>query len=203
MLLPLVAASARAQDYVITWANDTVACVFPEKPGKKGLRPASKYENGHLRTAAFFPNDSMRVLEAGAVKAYYCQVHGRDLLCNGYFEAKKVTGAAKRALYHSRGNPDNSWYFMNRVVAGKYASLYVVYIRFNKLPVPVYFVSKHNDPDPLEPTLLGERKKLEELFSDDDIKEAMRPLLLRKARKRYPGIVREYNRLKGAASKLE
>jgi hypothetical protein len=189
------------QDYVITWANDTIPCSFPEKPGKMGFRPARNYENGHVRVLAIFPGDSIRALEAGQVKAYYRLKHGKELLCNGYFEAKKVKDSdwyRDDAIQRKKGE---AWYFMNRVVVGKYASLHMVYIfRGSKAPLPIYFVSKYNDPDPLQPALISTRKRLVELFSDPDIKEAMQPVLQRKARKRYADIVREYNRLKEAAA---
>lgn len=190
-----------AQDYIITWANDTINCTFPQKPGKIGFRPAGKYENGHVRVLTIFPGDSIRAIEAGDVKAYYRLKHGKELLCNGYFEAKKVKETDWQSNDAIPGNKGNAWYFMNQVVKGKYASLYMVYIwRGSKTPAPFYFVSKYNDPDSLQPAWLGTRKKLVEIFSDRDLKEAMQPVLDRKARKRYADIVREYNRLKEAAA---
>jgi len=136
--LLLLAKITFCQDYIVTWNNDTIHCTLPARPGKEGVRPSLKYENGHIRTLAIFPNDSIRVLEAGQVKGYYREKHGKYLLCNGHFEAKKK-------LWQGT---DTNWYFMSRVEAGEYASLYMMYLRISRSPVRYYFLMKKDDPDP-------------------------------------------------------
>lgn len=181
-----------SQDYIITWKNDTIYCELPGKPGKEGLRPANKYENGHLRFVAFFPNDSVRVLEAGQVKGYHRSKHGKYLLCDGNFVAKK--------MLWSFG--DTTWYFMNRVEDGKYATLYIIYLREGRYIVPYYFINKKGDKNPLFATLIKNKKKLRELLTDEDIKEGMQGFFNSRKNKQYKEAVREYNRLKEEVQSL-
>lgn len=175
-----------SQDYVVTWNNDTISCILPAKPGKEGVKPSFKYENGHIRTLAIFPNDSLRVLEAGQVKGYYRQKHGSYLLCDGHFEAKKMRWP----------NKDTNWYFMSRVEEGEYASLYMIYLKLSRSPVRYYFLIKKDDPDPLFTTYLRSWKHIQELLNDDDIKEGMQNFFSARGKKQYIKAVKEYNRLK-------
>jgi hypothetical protein len=186
-----------AQDYVITWDNDTVACTFPAKPGKEGLRPARKYENGYLRVPAIFAGDSIRVLRAGEVKGYFRKAHGKYLLCNGFFESRKIVPGA--GVYENE--QDNQWYFMNRVLEGKYASLYMIYLPGRHSPQPVYLVAKHTDPDPLTAFTIWNTKSARRLLAEPDIKKAMEQYLSVKRRK-FTEMVLEYNRLKGGISSV-
>lgn len=181
-----------SQDYIITWKGDTVYCRLPAKPGKEGIRPAWKYENGHVRFLAFFPNDSVRVLEAGQVKGYYRGGHGRSLLCNGNFEARKMAWSRQ----------DTNWYFMNRVEEGKHATLYMIYLSSGKAPRAYYFLKKKDDPDPWFTLLLNNRKHLEELLLEEDIKEGMQLFFSGKSRRKYSEAVKEYNRLKEQGRQL-
>lgn len=194
----------QAQDYIITWSNDTVYCVFPEKPGKEGMRPASKYENGHVRVLTFFPNDSVRVVEAGAIKGYYREKHGRKLLCNGTFISQRVSKEDEYVAGLARRDSNSDWFFMNEVHAGKHASLYLVYLYSgSQVPTAFYFVQKHINGSTLLPIRISTRKKLVEIFSDTDIAEGMKPVLQKKGRRKYVHIIKEYNQLKEeAASKL-
>lgn len=175
-----------SQDYIITWKSDTVYCRLPARPGKEGIRPASKYQNGHLRFLAFFSIDSVRVLEAGQVKGYYRGEHGSSLLCNGNFEARKMAWSRQ----------DTSWYFMNRVVEGKHATLYMIYLSTGNSPRAYYFLKKKDDPDPLFTVLLDNRKHLKELLLEEDIKEGMLRFFSGKKRRKYSEAVKEYNQLK-------
>lgn len=203
-MLFFAAQAGQAQDYVITWTNDTMYCVFPEKPGKEGMRPASKYENGHVRVLTFFPNDSVRVVEAGAIKGYYREKHGKSLLCNGKFISQRVSKEDNYVAGLARRDSNSDWFFMNEVHAGKHASLYLVYLYSgSQVPTAFYFVQKHIKGSSLDPIRISTRKKLVEIFSDPDIAEGMKPVLQKKGRKNYVHIITEYNQLKEeAASKL-
>jgi hypothetical protein len=194
----------QAQDYVITWSNDTVYCVFPEKPGKEGMRPASKYENGHVRVLTFFPNDSVRVVEAGSIKGYYREKHGKSLLCNGKFISQRVRKEDVYLTGLARRDSNSDWFFMNEVHTGKHASLYLIYLHSgSQVPTAFYFVQKHIKGSSLDPIRISTRKNLVEIFSDPDIAGEMKPVLQKKGRKKYVHIIKEYNRLKEeAASKL-
>jgi len=177
-----------AQDYIITWSGDTLSCVLPGKPGKEGIRPAAKYHNGHIRVVAFFPNDSVRVLEAGQVKGYFRSRHGKSLLCDGHFEAKKIY----------RKGRDTVWYFMNRVVEGKFASLYVVYLRADRRIYRYYYLRKLTDRLSFFESNIATYKQLRRMLTEDDIREGMQLFFSGKRKNRFIGAVREYNRLKEA-----
>lgn len=184
--LMLTTQVALSQDYVVTWKDDTLHCRLPEKPGKEGIRPAMKYENGHIRFLAIFPNDSIRVLEAGQVKGYYRQKHGRYLLCDGVFEAKKFAWPRR----------DTNWYFMSRVAEGKFATLYRIYLKTSKQPVLYYFLSKAGYIDTMVPVLVKNWRHLRQLLTEDKMKEEVNWLFEGSKKRKFIEVVKAYNQLK-------
>lgn len=178
------------QDHVITWQGDTMNCRFPEKPSKEGLKPAWKYENGHIRLMTVFENDSVRVLEAGQVKGYFREKHGTHLLCDGHFESMKM---------HWPGE-DTSWYFMNLLTRGKHASLYRIWMLFNKHPRAFYFIRLKGEKIPFFTRYISKRKKLKELLIDEDTREGMMQLFEENKKVDYERAVKKYNQLKDEAA---
>lgn len=191
---------AQAQDHVITWDADTLQCIFPDKPRKEGVRPGSKYENGHIRLLAHFENDSIRVIEAGDIKRYSRKKHGKSLLCDGVFESVEVTEQEQRYIYSGR-NDGKRWYFLNRIFSGKYASLYVMYIsRTSGPPSSFYFVRKM-DHEKIKPVLLRNWKQVFDHLHDPVINADFKAENYKGKQKNYLHIVKEYNRLKERVSK--
>jgi len=191
---------AQAQDHVITWDADTMQCIFPDKPRKEGVRPGSKYENGHIRLLAHFENDSIRVIEAGDIKGYFRKKHGKSLLCDGVFESVEVTEQEQRYIYSGR-NDGKRWYFLNRIFSGKYASLYVMYIsRTSGPPSSFYFVRKM-DHEKIKPVLLRNWKQVFDHLHDPVINADFKAENYKGKQKNYLHIVKEYNRLKERVSK--
>ncbi len=188
--------SLKGQDHIVTWNNDTLQCTFPNKPGKEGFRPSYKYENGHLRVIAYFPNDSVRVIEAGEIKSYSRKDHGKSLLCNGQFDAKQIQREGRKASYFPRYSDEKSWHFMRRMVTGKHATLYIAYwYQGQNSPAAYYFITR-SDADPKLAVVLNGRKDANKFLSDADMAEQMKKVKYRKSRKGYIDIVNEYNRLK-------
>jgi hypothetical protein len=70
LTLIFVCTLAKAQDYIVTWNNDTIPCRMPPKPSKEGLKQSYKYENGYDKFVAIFSADSLRVIESGQIKSY-------------------------------------------------------------------------------------------------------------------------------------
>ena len=93
---------------------------MPPKPAKDGLKPSYKYENGYEKFAAIFSADSMRIIDAGQVKSYSREKHGKGLLCNGIFDAKKIAGNTRKEIGELKKN--EKWVFMQRVSTRPYAS---------------------------------------------------------------------------------
>jgi len=186
----LTGLTGNLQDHVITWQGDTLDCRFPENPRKEGLRPAYKYHNGHIRLMAVFTNDSVRALEAGQVRGYYREKHGKRLLCDGRFESRKLLWP---------GDKDTSWYFMNIISAGKYATLYKIWEVLYEHPRAYYFVHFKKDKDPLFTTYVSNRKRMREILSDEDTKEGMTQFFADK-KAGYEAAVKTYNQLKEEAA---
>ncbi|MBL7747969.1 MAG: hypothetical protein JNM19_11105, partial [Chitinophagaceae bacterium] len=129
-------------DYIITWQNDTIFCRFPDKPGKEGFKPASKYKNGHIQLMAVFGNDSVRTISAGEIKGYSRAKHGQSLLCNGNFESIQLV-SRDSMLTEVDGKKEKSWFFLNKIVPGKYATLYCKYLFTSRGPRIYYYLVKH------------------------------------------------------------
>ncbi len=188
-----------AQDYIVTWKNDTLPCVFPDKPGKEGFRPVAKFENGHIRVLTYFPNDSVRAIEAGHIRSYSRAKHGRGLLCNGVFDAKMIGDKEKTIADPTRFRADNNWYFMRRVEEGPFATLYIVYTYSGRRISYSYFISRKED-DPDKAILLLGRKHTVRLLSEDEAARSLKNFKYKNSAKGYREIVKEYNRLKGAVA---
>lgn len=174
------------QDYIITAGNDTLYCRLPGDIRKEGIRPVYKYLNGHTRLAVVFSNDSLRVQEPGQIRGYYRSVHGKSLLCDGYFESRKM--AWKEG--------DTSWYFMNRVQDGDFAALYKIYLADGDAPSQYYFLDIKGQADPDFVQLVPGRKKLKALLTDADTREEMEKLFSRRKKISYREAVAAYNLLK-------
>ncbi|MBL7723696.1 MAG: hypothetical protein JNK27_06085 [Chitinophagaceae bacterium] len=186
---------AQAQDHVITWDADTLTCIFPDKPRKEGLRPGSKYENGHIRLLAHFENDSVRIIEAGDVKGYSRKKHGKSLLCDGVFESVELTEEEQRYIYYGRSD-GKRWYFLNRVFSGKYASLYVMYIsRTSESPRSFYFIKK-TDQKSTKPVLLRNWKQIFTQLDDLPVNSGFKADNYRGKKRNFVYVVNDYNRLK-------
>jgi hypothetical protein len=191
------------EDKIITWGGDTLRVTMPGEPWKDGLRPSSKYDNGYLRTVTVFANDSVRVIEAGEVKGYYRQKHGKRFLCDGYFEARKVAPGPDLEMINwwrngTGRNKDmsNPWYFMSPVIKGKHASLYRIYRWCGECMHPLYLVSLPGDEDSLRTTPVWTRKEALKLLSDPDVVNEMNEYWNKAKKKKIWTIVEHYNKLK-------
>lgn len=191
---------AQAQDHVITWDADTLQCIFPDKPRKEGVRPGSKFENGHIRLLAHFKNDSVRVIEAGDVKGYSRKKNGKSLLCDGVFESVEVTEQEQRYIYSGR-NDGKRWYFLSRIFSGKYASLYVMYLSRTLGPPSSFYFVRKMDHEKIKPVLLRNWKQVFDHLHDPVISEEFKAENYKGRQKNYLHIVKEYNRLKEGVSK--
>lgn len=197
-------AVAVGQDYIITWKNDTIPCQLPGNIKETDLRPAWKYSNGHYNTVAVFQNDSVRVINAGEIKGYTRQKHGKQYLCNGFFESKQVVSPAvqKRTPVDSKANdPKNQdWFFMNRIVDGRYASLYMIYDNDGTCISAYYYIRRHDDPVPNKVTPVISKKKMVAFLSDAGIADQLKAFSGKRSNRRFVKIIREYNRLKEIAA---
>ena len=180
-------------DFIITWKNDTITCSFPANPKDADIRPARRYLNGHISIPTVFGNDSVRIIPAGDIKAYSRNEHGKSLLCDGYFESKKLA-----ALNGVRKNPDGrtneEWYFLRRLVDGKYASLHIIYLGTGDNISSTLFLTIHNSKTTDMIKVWGWKKTLA-LLSDSDTAEELSKLK-RNGSNKYSDLVKEYNRLK-------
>jgi hypothetical protein len=196
------------QDYIITLRNDTIPCKLPGTSKEIGLKPAREYENGYEKIVAIFSNDSIRVLKANEIKGYSRQKHGKKLLCDGFFEAKQIViaNSKKRTIVDQNKNSPEKlpWYFMNRIIEGKYASLYSYYFFGGPEVDHFYYISRSGIEAPNTVIPFFNRKKMVELLSEEDIASEMQKFKYKKSMKGVQEIVNEYNRLKEiAAEKLD
>jgi len=197
---PLLRDAVHAQsDYVVTWQNDTIFCRFPDKPGKEGFKPAWKYKNGHIQLAAVFSNDSVRMISAGEIKSYSRAKHGQSLLCNGNFESIQLVNRDS-TLTEEEGKREKNWFFLNKIVPGKYATLYCKYLFTSRGPRIYYYLVKHTRESNQVPQLVWDWKKTKSMLADEDIADKLRQFRFTKARNKYRELVREYNRLKEEAA---
>ncbi|MES2775283.1 MAG: hypothetical protein V4722_13930 [Bacteroidota bacterium] len=188
-----------SQNYIVTWTNDTVSCTFPNKPKKEGLKPAYKYENGYERVAAIFPEDSIRIIEAGQVKSYTRNEHGKGLLCNGTFYAKKIDDDSPKQIDETE--KDKKWHFMQKVSAGPFATLYMQYSRANDgcILSSYYFSFPGDDPDYVV-AVDSKKQAIKLLAGDAGNAPQIEKLKYRKSWKGYIDIVEGFNRLKQEAA---
>lgn len=184
--------AVHAQDYIVTWTNDTIACRLSANPKKDRLKPLAKYKNGHERIVSFFDNDSLRTIEPGKIKSYYRKDHGTSLLCNGYFDSKLhffQPKKEKKKKYRA-----TNWYFLQRVVEGKYASLYLGYFTYGDgCTDDAWYISRPGTDTAW--SLMG-KKHAVELLSDAQTREAMKKIIWRSSSKGYSDIVNAYNRIR-------
>lgn len=195
---------AQAQDYIITWQNDTIACKLPGDIKKAGLKPVWKYDDGYEKVVTVFENDSVRIINAGEIKGYSRKEHGKGLLCDGNFEAKQIVtqGQSKRTLVEEKGPAKNlEWHFLSRIVEGKYATLYIRYDSDGTCIFSSYYLDRHGIEAENTVIPFFNKKKMIEMLSDDDIAHEMKGFKYKKSNKGFAEIVNEYNRLKEAAAK--
>lgn len=176
------------QDYIISWQGDTIRCRLVQDPKKEGLKPRYKYTNGHRRLAVVFANDSLRDYDAGEIKGYYRQQHGKSFLCDGHFES---------VLYSWNGR-DSSWHFMNRLFKGTYAGLYRIWYRSTDRQSASYFLYLPHTPQKF--FYIEGFSTLRKMLSDEDVAEKMKPYFSHKNQRHFENIVRQYNRLKSEAA---
>ncbi len=195
---------AVGQDYIINWNNDTIACKLPGDAKKAGFKPAWKYEDGYERIVAVSDNDSIRVINAGDIKGYSRQKHGKGLLCDGFFEAKQILFSNQniRTTVEGKSAGNNSdWVFLSRIAEGKYATLYMKYETDGTDYFSSYYLDRHGIEAANTVIPFYNKKKMIELLSDNDIAGEMKRFKYRKSNKGFAEIVVEYNRLKEAAAK--
>jgi hypothetical protein len=199
IMLPLLfisfALCGKSQDYIVTWQKDTIKTQFPANPAREKLKPRYKFKNGYLYLPAVLSKDSLRVYHAGEIKAYYREKHGKNLLCDGYFESIK-TAIGSRPQTTTEGKLATQWYFMVPVEKGKYASLYKVLIWGRRLNT-YYYVVKHTDETEPLGVFAMTRKQYQRLLEVAGAEEQMCQYI--KANKRFSKMVAEYNRLMEAA----
>ncbi len=142
-LLLLMAENCPAQDYIITWNNDTLYCELPANPSKAGFRPRADNKNGYFKLAAIFPNDSARVFKPGEIKGYYRAKHGKQLLCDGMFYSVQSVRPNRPLTDGDSKKGGGDWYFMLAEEVGEYASMYKV-MELNKRLNSYYYAVKHD-----------------------------------------------------------
>jgi hypothetical protein len=180
-----------AQDYIVTWNNDTLKTRLPTDPAREKLKPAYKFKNGYLYLPAVLNKDSLRVYEAGQIKAYYREKHGKYLLCGGHFESVR-TAIGDKQQTTAEGKPATRWYFMAPVLKGKYASLYKVLV-WGKRLTEYYYVIKHIAENEPFGVFAMNRKQYLQLLEVPGATEEMRRFI--KTNKQFTKMVAEYNRL--------
>jgi hypothetical protein len=196
VLLLLVAGNCPAQDYIITWNNDTLYCELPANPSKAGFRPRLDNKNGYFKLAAIFPNDSVRVFKPGEIKGYYRAKHGRGLLCDGMFYSVQSV-RPNRPLTDADGKKSGGdWYFMLADEVGEYASMYKV-MELNKRLNSYYYVIKHGGSKKPEGVFMGTKKHITAILAEKDIEEPMTGFI--KKNRLFGKMINEYNRLKKEA----
>jgi hypothetical protein len=198
MLLILIPVTSQAQDYIITWNDDTLRCELPSNPADAGFRPRANHKNGYLRVAAIFPNDSVRVIDAGEIKGYYRAKHGKSLLCDGQFYSIETKETARTVTDADGKKNPHTWYFMVVDEPGKYASLCKILVYGKRLQT-CYYIVKHEDGKGTEGAPASTRKQVAEYLAEKDIAEGLTAFI--KENKSYSKMVKEYNRLKEAAEK--
>ena len=195
--------SLKAQDsgdFIITWKNDTIACSFPNNPKDADIRPARRYLNGHINIPTIFENDSVRIIRAGDIKAYSRNKHGKSLLCDGYFESKKLA-ILDNVRKNPGGDTNEEWYFLRRLVDGKYASLHIIYLGSGDNMSSFLFLTIHNSTTPDMIKVWGWKKTLA-LLSDSNTAEEVSKSK-RNGSNKYSDLVKEYNRLKEEVAILQ
>lgn len=189
-----------SSDFIITWKNDTISCSFPDNPKDVGIRPARRYLNGHISVPTVFANDSVRIIPAGDIKAYSRNKHGKSLLCDGYFESKKVS-IFNNVKKNRTGRENGKWYFLRRLVEGKYASLHIAYIGVGDDQPSFLFLTKHSPATPDLINIWGWKNTID-ILSDNDTADGLSKLK-RIGSNKYTNLVKEYNRLKEQAAILQ
>lgn len=197
-----------AQDYIINWNNDTIHCRLPASAKEIGLKPRSKYQNGYTHVMVLFPNDSLRVIKAGDIKGYTRAKHGKDLLCDGYFEAKRIEAAARTQVVGREvtgaDQEKNGWLFVSRLVGGTYLSLYISYEPGNSTPRPRYYINYAEGQVSQKITPVYTKKKLVKMLSRDNWAASIKDFRYRRTSKGFYDIINEYNRLRQATiSKMQ
>jgi hypothetical protein len=188
---------ALSQDYLVNWQNDTLSVTLPANPAKEDFKPGWKYRSGYELIAVIFANDSIRAINAGEIKAYYRQKHGKGLLCDGSFESIKVEeGTGKRT--NAEGKVAYSWYFMQPVHKGRYASLYKILVG-GKRVYTYYYIVIHKEGNRVNGQLMLNRSDARKLLTIQAHEEAMTHFI--RKNKRFSKIVIEYNRLMAISSK--
>ncbi len=189
----------KGQDYIVTWNNDTIACRMPTKPAKEGLKQSYKYENGYDKFAVIFAADSLRIIEAGQIKSYKREKHGKRLLCNGVFDAKKISGTSPKQIAES--DKDKKWVFMQRVKTGPFVKLFHHYKRDNDgCAISYYYLSFAGDNPNNVVYVDSKESAIKLLMKDADVAEQLEKMKYRKSSNGYIDIVNEYNRLKQEAA---
>lgn len=184
-----------AQDYLITWNNDTVYCQLPANPAGEGFRPKGQHKNGYKTLAVIFKNDSIRVINAGEIKGYYRSKHGKGLLCDGMFYSVKVPKTGRMATDAEGKLSGHDWYFMAVDLIGEYASLYKVLVIRKRLYTH-YYVIKHTSEQHPQGAFMGTRKQIVAQLAEKGIEEPMKNFI--EKNKSFTKMVIEYNRLKKA-----
>lgn len=189
----------KGQDYIVTWNNDTIPCRMPPKPAKEGLKQSRKYENGYDKFVAIFSADSLRIIEAGQVKSYKREKHGRRLLCDGVFDAKKIAGTSRKQIAES--DKDKKWVFMQRVKTGPFVKLYQHYKRDNDgCAISYYYLSFAGDNPNNVVYVDSKESAIKLLMKDTDVAQHLEKLKYRKSSNGFIDIVEGYNRLKQEAA---
>ncbi len=188
-----------AQDYIITWDDDTLFCRLPAKPVKEGFRPRGHHKNGYARIVAVFPNDSIRVFKPGEIKGYYREKHGQSLLCDGRFHSVKVK--ARNSLVtdaEGKKTMDPAWHFMVLEEEGTYASMYKLLV-IDRGVRAWYYIIKHTGEKEPEGLMMTTKRVITEHLAEKDIADEMAGFI--KKNRSYRKMMKEYNRLKHAAVK--
>ncbi|MBL7733315.1 MAG: hypothetical protein JNM88_19260 [Chitinophagaceae bacterium] len=189
--------NAFSQDYLISWKGDTLFCELPDNPRKEGFRPVGNFTNGYKKIAVFTGADSVRVVEAGQIKGYRRHKHGKNLLCDGYFESVRVPDG-NGEYTTPEGKNEGEWHFMLLEHKGRHASLYKMLVWGRRL-YTYYYVVKHGGEAAVpEGYKIFNRSRAEKLLADEDIKTEMQQVIKRE--KKFTRMVEEYNRLKEAAA---
>lgn len=193
----LLALAAPCQDHIITWKNDTIPCKLTPDPRKAGLKPAGNYRNGYFRIAALYPNDSLRVYDAGQIKGYYRKEHGKGLLCDGHFDALQLAEAAGNLVTEAERR-SFAWAFLLRVQHGRFASLYKL-MKWGRRLNTYFYIVKRGKGNAGTAQLITGNKRIRSLLFEDDIREEM--VKAAGKTKNMDSLVAIYNRVREKAAK--
>jgi hypothetical protein len=137
-----------AQDYIVTWTNDTIQCKMVNDPKKEKIPGAKKARFGYQTIFAWLPNNKLSSFTANDLKGYYRSKRGPKYypwLPGNYVSHYKPGIMGTEPGMKMRTSKDSVWAFLRRVVTGKYLHLYDFYETEMDGAIHEFYVVPAND----------------------------------------------------------